>query len=325
MDRITLGNSGVEAPVLSLGCLAFGGLMGDTTETDSLATIHAALEHGMNFLDSAASYGPEQEKLIARAIHGRREDVLLATKLFPGKQGAADIRGDLEASLRRLKTDYVDVYYIHVPNTHDLDSNVRMLEVVEKLRAEQKVRAVGVSNFDVAQIEAGLRVSRIDVAQPPYNLLWRYVEKDVLPFCRANGIAVCAYSALGQGILTGKFSRDAAFNNNDARRSCVLFAPEHVDASIEVAQVVRQIAKTHGKTPAQVAINWTLRDGGADVASVGAKNPGQVLDNLGSVGWRLTTEEIASLNAASDKAHRLRPEGPQGLWLWSGAPDPYAD
>ena len=133
MDKTTLGKSGIEVPVLSLGCLAFGRLMGKTTDEDSMATIHAALERGVNFIDSAASYGPEQEELIGRAIRGRRGQVILATKLFPGKQSEADIRDDLEGSLRRLGTDYVDVYYIHVPNSHDLQANVRMLEVAETL------------------------------------------------------------------------------------------------------------------------------------------------------------------------------------------------
>ena len=129
----------------------------------------------------------------------------------------------------------------------------------------------------------------------------------------------------GQGILTGKFSRNASFAGSDARRTCMLFGPEHIEASLAVAEVVGAIADARGRTPAQVAINWVLRRGGANVAIVGARRPDQVLDNVGGVGWRLTDPEIETLNAAADKAHRLRPGGPPGLWLWTGAPDPYAD
>src|SRR5262245_41754883 len=222
-----LGQTGIRVSPIALGCWPISGMTSlDVNEADSLATLHAALDAGINFLDTAYAYGAagESERLIARAISGCRDNVVIATKcgihwaadgtrVFDGSP--ATIRHQCEMSLRRLGTEYVELLYLHAP-----DSNSPLAESAEALRRlmqDGKARSIGVSNLTLEQLAEFQTVCPISAVQPPYNMLQREIERDIIPWCRERGIGVCVYWPLLKGLLAGKLPRDHAFQPGDGR------------------------------------------------------------------------------------------------------------
>ena len=327
MERRPLGESGLHVSAVALGCYAMGGRKWgeDVRDEDSIDAIRLAIERGLNLLDTAASYGAgHSERIVGRAIRGSREKVILASKIMVGFQDEDEVRMSLEDSLRNLGVDCIDLYQVHVPNRGDMDANLRVLEQMERFRGEGRIRAIGVSNFSTAQLDRGRQVARIDSVQPPYSLLWRYVEDDLMPYCRRHGIAVLAYSPLGQGMLTGKYSADVAFPEGDARRPNLLFHPDDLDDSLAVVDDVRRIARARSRTTAQVAIRWVLQQAGLTSALVGGKRPAQIEENLGGDGWALSDSEIQQLDRVSRRAHERRTTVvPENLMIWQDVPDPF--
>jgi aryl-alcohol dehydrogenase-like predicted oxidoreductase len=301
-----------------MGCWAIGGLnWGEVDDTESEAAIKRALDLGVNFVDTAAAYGAgRSERVVGRAIRGRREQVVVATKCgiqwgVPGKAATvtldaskATILRECDESLKRLNVETIDLYQVHRPD--EKTPIAEMMEAMTALVAAGKIRAVGVSNFSVAQIEEARAHAPVASVQPPYSLLRRDIELGLLPHCAANGIAVLAYSPLQKGLLTGKHTAQARFSTDDVRTIWEKnFKGERFLECLRFVEVLRELGARRGKTPAQVAINWVIHRPGVTLAICGAKRPAQVEDNVGAVGWRLTDDELAEIEAAN-------PEPPTG-------------
>jgi aryl-alcohol dehydrogenase-like predicted oxidoreductase len=279
----------------------------DVNEADSLATLRTALECGINFLDTAFCYGNngESERLIARAVAGRRDQVVIATK--GGIHWAADgsrvidgrpatLRRQCEESLRRLNTDRVELLYLHAPDpsTSLVDSAAALHGLLE----EGKARTIGVSNLNLAQLEEFHAVCPITAVQPPYNMLQRDIERDALPWCRERGIAVCAYWPLMKGLLAGKLARNHVFRPGDGRAKYPMFQGQEWQRNQDFLDELRSIAANVGKTVAQVVINWTIHQPGITAALCGAKRPDQILETAAAMGWRLTPQQFSQIDAA---------------------------
>jgi len=311
-----LGTSGIHVSVIGLGGWAFGGgVWGDADDNESIAAIHAALDLGINLIDTAEIYGSgRSEEVIGRALQGHRDRAVLATKVSPQHLDPAGIRAALEGSLRRLRTDFVDLYQVHWPNRKFPISET--METLAALQKEGKLRAIGVSNFSLPQLEEALRYAPVQSLQPPYSLVWRMVERDLLPFCRAHHIGVLAYSPMAQGLLTGKFTLNNRPPEGDIRRKNRLFKNEDTyRAACQVAQKLEAYARRHGKTVAQVAVNWVISQPGITSALVGARRPAQVHENAGSADWRLSDDELEEIRRLGDSVMATLDSNPH---MWAG-------
>jgi aryl-alcohol dehydrogenase-like predicted oxidoreductase len=279
----------------------------DVNEADSLATLDAALNAGVNFLDTAYAYGAagESERLIARAISGRREQAVIATKC--GICWAADgsrvidgrpqiLRSQCEESLRRLATDRVELLYLHAPDpkTPLPESAGELLRLME----EGKTRSVGASNMTQAQLAEFHAVCPLAAFQPPYNMLQREIERDVLPWCCERQIAVCVYWPLMKGLLAGKLPRDHVFRPGDGRAKYPMFQGKEWERNQDLLDKLRAVAAEAGRTVAQVVVNWTIHRPGITAALCGAKRPEQIRETTGAVGWKLTAEQVNQIESA---------------------------
>jgi aryl-alcohol dehydrogenase-like predicted oxidoreductase len=279
----------------------------DVNEADSLATLHAALEAGINFLDTAFAYGAagESERLIARAIAGRRNEVVIATKGGIAWDAAGSrvidgrpetLRRQCDESLQRLNTDRVELLYLHAP-----DPNTPLPEsagALRRLMEEGKTRSVGVSNFSLRQLEEFHAACPISAFQPPYNMLQRQIEGDTLPWCRERGISVCVYWPLMKGLLTGKLPRDFVFQKGDGRAKYPMFQGAEWERNQDLLDELRLIAAEAGKTVAQLVVNWTIHQPGITSALCGAKRPAQIRETAGAMGWKLTPEQMERIETA---------------------------
>lgn len=313
---------------ISLGTWALGGaLWGGTDEADSIATIVEALKRGINIIDTAPAYGMGvAEDFVGKAIKifGQRSKFLLSTKT--GIQFRPDgtvVRNlteafmlkDFEGSLKRLGTDYVDIYYIHWP-----DPLVRMEEpakVMARLHKEGKIRAIGVSNFTPEQCKEFRQIAPIHFAQPPYNIFERNIEEGVLSYCKKEKILLMTYSVLCRGLLSGKMSKHRKFVGDDLRKGLdKKFAPPAFEEYLEAAEKLGKLAQArYGKTLLQLAIRWAL-DQGADIAIWGARHPDQLQPLDGAFGWHL--DEPAKNEI--DKILRSCIQHPQDVTTYLGPP-----
>ncbi len=264
----------------------------------SIATIHAAIERGVNLIDTAPAYGfGRSEEIVGRALAGGRlrSRVVIATKTAlewkDGKvfrNGSRDrILREIADSLRRLQTDYIDVYQVHWPDP--LVPVEETAEAMQTLFDQGKIRAIGVSNFSVAQIERFRRVAKLHVVQPPYDLFEREIEDELLPYCRQSGLATLTYGALCRGLLSGKLQQDAHFEGDDLRLTDPKFQPPRYTQYLTAVKRLDQFARQRsGKRVIHLVVRWLL-DQGATVALWGARRPGQ-LQPIGEVfGWSLDT------------------------------------
>lgn len=312
MERRPLGNSDLQVSVVALGCWPISGMTSlDVNDTDSLATLRECLDLGINFLDTAYAYGAagESERLIARALGDRRDELVIATKGGvhwnpDGTSGVdcspARLRQECEESLRRLQTDRVDLLYLHAP-----DPRVPVAESAGELRRlldEGKTRTVGVSNLNVEQLESFSAVCPIVAHQPHYNMLQREIEQDTLPWCREHGVAVVVYWPLLKGLLAGHLPRDHVFRPGDGRAKYPMFQGDEWQKNQDLLDRLRPIAEDAGKTLAQLVINWTIHQPGVTAALCGAKRPDQIRENAGAAGWSLSSELLQRI----DEALRLR-------------------
>ena len=316
MNYRTLAQTGIKVSEVALGCWPIAGLTSpDTNEPDSLATIRACFELGINHLDTAYCYGRdgESEKLIGRALGGRRDDVVVATKSGlhwdpDGKQAhdasPATLRRQCEESLRRLGTDHVELLYLHAP-----DENVPVGEsagALKRLLEEGKTRSVGASNLSVQQLEEFAAECPMAAYQPPYNMLQRQIEADTLPWCRRHGVAVLVYWPLMKGLLAGKLGRDHVFAKSDSRRKYPMFQGREWLKNHDLIDTLREIAQAAGHTVAELVINWTIHQAGITAALCGAKRPQQIRETAGGSGWRLSDEQLRQIDRAL--AERGTPE-----------------
>jgi len=307
-ERRQLGNSGLWVSPIALGCWPISGMTSlHVTPENSLATLRVCIDEGLNFLDTAYNYGRhgESEKMIAQAIRGRRAEVVIATKgglLWDenGKQ-AFDARPEsllqmCDESLRRLESDYIDLWYLHAP-----DPKVPVAEsagAIKQMLESGKIRAAGLSNATVAQLEEFRAVCPLTAFQPHFNMLQREIEADRLPWCRASGVAVCVYWALMKGLLAGKLPRDHVFQPGDGRAKYPMFQGEEWQKNQDFLADLREIATEVNRTVSAVVLNWTIQQPGITCALVGAKRPDQVRENAAALGWRLSPEQLARIDAA---------------------------
>jgi aryl-alcohol dehydrogenase-like predicted oxidoreductase len=271
---------------------------GKSSDQESIRTIHRALDRGINLFDTAEDYGKgHSEEVLGRGLVGRRHEAVISDKVWPTNLQPKLLREAFERACRRLQTDVIDVYYIHWPNP-DVPIADSMGEL-ERLRQEGKIRAIGVSNFTVRETDEALRYGRIDVIQPPYNMFWRYPEEDEIPFCLTHHVGIMGYSALAQGLLTGKLTRQTRLDPNDSRLQTVLFQPQIYERCVDAVDVLRPIARKYGKSLAQLAINWVISRPGISSALVGARSVKQIEDNVGAVGWALSPEDYQVVDDAT--------------------------
>lgn len=312
METSTLGRTGIEVSRLAIGCLQAAG-WASADEAQFIATLRHGLDLGLSFLDTAAAYGDgRSEELVARAIAARRHQVVIATKFNFLDSRPADVRRSLEGSLRRLRTDYVDLFQQHWPSP-----DVPLAETIgelERLKDEGKIRAIGVSNWMEPEWEELGDPARVDALQPCYNLVWRSIEPSVLPLCRSYEIAVLPYSPLCQGALAGRLKSPTQVPD-DMRRQNHRLQPEALPRTLEVVRALEEVAAAYGKTPAQTALRWLLDQPGITAAIVGASRPDQLDENLGAMGWRLQPADWQRLAAVSwPLSANLGPH--DSLWGW---------
>lgn len=309
MERRTLGQ-GLEVSAIGLGCMGMSEFYGERDEQEALETIHRALDLGVTFLDTADMYGPfTNEKLVARAIAGRRDEVQLATKFgnVRGENGERlGIRGDAdyvrqacEASLERLGVDHIDLYYQHrVDKSTEIEETVgAMAELVEA----GKVRHIGLSEASPETIRRAHAVYPVTALQSEYSLWTRDPEDEVLPTVRELGIGFVAYSPLGRGFLSGRITSPEDLDSDDFRRSNPRFQGENFDRNLELVERVREIAEEKDVTPAQLALAWVLRQGDDIVPIPGTKRVRYLEENAGAVEVELSDDDLARIEEAFPK------------------------
>ncbi len=296
MERITIGNSNLTTSRIGLGTWAIGGWMwGGSDEAQSIATIRAAIERGVTLIDTAPVYGfGRSEEIVGKALaHGLRDKLQIATKVgLAWRSGAAyrdsrpqRIRTEIEDSLRRLRTDVIDLYQVHWPDLETpLDETARTLE---DLRRAGKIRAIGVSNYSPAQMNRFRALARLDAVQPPYNLFEREIESGVLPYAARSGLTVLSYGALCRGLLSGRMSAETRFEGDDLRKVDPKFqAPRYAQYLAAVAELERLARERYGKSVLALALRWVL-DQGPTIALWGARRPEQ-LEPIAEVdGWHI--------------------------------------
>ncbi|MGA2707939.1 MAG: aldo/keto reductase [Steroidobacteraceae bacterium] len=294
-ELVEIPGTELQVSRVALGTWAMGGWMwGGTDQRDAVATIRAALRQGINLIDTAPVYGfGISEEIVGAALAGMRKQAVITTKTGlewrDGKiyrnASRARILQEVDDSLRRLRTDYIDIYLVHWP-----DPLVPVEETAEAMRSlyeQGKIRAIGVSNFSVEQMEQFRKVAPLHVLEPPYNLFERAIESEILPYCRANGIATFGYGALCRGLLSGRMRPDTAFEGDDLRRIDPKFQARRFAQYLEAVRQLDELAKRRfHRRVIQLAVRWML-DQGIGVALWGGRHPEQLEAALGVAGWSL--------------------------------------
>ncbi|CAM2916762.1 aldo/keto reductase [Paenibacillus sediminis] len=305
VEKTRLGRTDLMVNKIGLGTNAVGGhnIYPNLNEETGKNVVRTALDHGINFLDTAFIYGPERsEQLIGEVIKekGNRADVVIATKgahkFVDGKivldNSPAFLKESVEGSLKRLQTDYIDLFYIHFPDEHTPKDEA--VGALQRLKEEGKIRAIGVSNFSIQQLQEANKDGYVDVLQSEYNLFKRGVEQDILPYTKEHGISFVPYYPLAAGLLGGKYNKDVKFEDGRARNP--LFQGEAFIRNLEKVEQVREIAGAKGAEVAHVVLAWYLTRDSIDALIPGAKKPEQVLNNLKTLEVQLTAEEIEKID-----------------------------
>jgi aryl-alcohol dehydrogenase-like predicted oxidoreductase len=307
MKARQLGNTDMQITPIGIGTWAIGGGgyqfgWGPQDDEQSIAAIHHALDLGINWIDTAAVYGlGHAEEIVGRVLKNRVERPYVFTKCsrvwddngeIRGNLKAESIRRECEASLRRLQTDVIDLYQMHWPNPEqDIEEG---WEAMAELQQEGKVRNIGVSNFNVSQMERVMKIAPISSLQPPYSLIHREVEQEILPFCQEHHIGVIVYSPMMSGLLSGTMTRDRIkkLPEDDWRKRDPEFQEPRLSRNLALVEKLGEIAYMHGRTTGEVAIAWTLAHPGVTAAIVGARGPSQVDGIIGAAEFRLTDSEL---------------------------------
>ena len=309
LSKRSIGSGGLKVSALGLGCMGMSqsyGTQDERDEAESIATIHRAIEMGVTFFDTAEAYGPyTNEELLARALRGKRDDVVVATKFgfrF-GPQGISGVnsrpehvREAVEGSLRRLATDRIDLLY-----QHRVDPEVAIEEtvgVMAELVREGKVRFLGLSEAGEQTIRRAHAVHPISALQSEYSLWERNLEPRIIPLLRELGIGLVPFSPLGRGFLTGSVKRAEEYSEDDFRRNDPRYQGANFDANMRAASIVREIGSRHGASAAQVALAWLLQKGDDIVPIPGTKRRRYLEENLGAADVSLTAQDMAQLDAA---------------------------
>jgi aryl-alcohol dehydrogenase-like predicted oxidoreductase len=312
MQKRQLGNSDLHITPIGVGAWAMGGgdwafSWGHQEDKNSVEATHAALDSGINWIDTAAIYGHgHSEEVVGKAIAGRSNRPYIFTKCgivwnekrqISRSLKADSIRREVESSLRRLKMDVIDLYQIHWPDPEpEIEEGWQTLA---ELRKEGKVRNIGVSNFNATQMKRAQKIAPITSLQPPYNIVTSDIEREVLPFCRENNIGVIVYSPMKSGLLTGKMTREriAKLPPDDFRPRTVSFQEPLLSRNLGLVEVLRNIGDRRGHTPGEVAIAWTLRDPVVTGAIVGMRSAQQAKEIVRSAEFRLSSDEVLEIES----------------------------
>ncbi|MZG53092.1 MAG: aldo/keto reductase [Nitrospinae bacterium] len=300
---------GLEVSVIGYGAWGIGGAPFWNNEGDqkSLESIKSSFDQGINFFDTAPVYGfGHSEKLIGKALKSVRDKVILATKcgLRWDKESLGSLRKDasrksileeIDQSLKRLGTDWIDLYQVHWPDAET--SQQETMETLLEIQEQGKIRFIGVSNYSAEQIKECLQYAKVVSLQPEFSLLAREIEKETIPLCIENNIGIVAYSPLASGVLTGKYDKDTKFTDWRSKGIIGTFTGDGFVENIKKVDQLKAIALEEGKTCGQVAINWVLRQPGLATALVGVKNSEQMGENLKATGWQPSKENCEKIEA----------------------------
>lgn len=296
--------------VLNVSALAFGGWpiagvgWSNVNERDSIAAVQQALDEKMNFLDTAYMYGEngESEILLGKAIAGRRDEAIVATKCgvhwergeMVRDSSPKRIKCQVEESLRRLNIDVIDLYQVHAP-----DENIpieKTAEMMASLLEEGKIRAIGVSNYSVKQMQSFCSVSPLHSLQPRYSMIDRRIESEIVPYCRERNIGICVYCPLERGLLTDRIKSGKEYPSEDSRHTDLAFSGQEFARTKAMNGALQEIASECGISTAQLVLNWTVHQSGITVAIVGATRPYQVVENAKSLNLELSDEQMHRIN-----------------------------
>ena len=314
MEYRAFGKTGIQISAVGFGCWEIGGGYGSIEETEFIKAINRALDIGINSFDTAEAYGfGASEKSLAKALGSRRKEAVITTKFGVGYPDAPNYRDStrkritesIEKSLKALNTDYVDVYLIHWPDRNTpFEESMRALDDLVK---QGKVKAVGLSNFKLNEIQACMAARRVDVVQYCWNMFDRRMQQEIFPYCRENNIGVMAYGSLAYGMLTGTLSEESAFEKADWRSKGGrlgninlfqhLFGPDHFLKNLRAVEELKAMAMRYGKTLPQFALRWTTSNPIVSTALVGCRNPSEVDDNVGALGWSIADADMKEIEA----------------------------
>jgi aryl-alcohol dehydrogenase-like predicted oxidoreductase len=314
MEYRKFGQTGIQISAMGFGCWEIGGGYGSIEEAEFIKAINRALDVGINSFDTAEAYGfGASEKSLAKALGSRRKEAVITTKFGVGYPDAKNYRDSsrkrvmesIEKSLKALDTDYVDVYLIHWPDRSiPFEEPMRALDDLVK---QGKARAVGLSNFKLSEIETCMKARRVDVVQYCWNMFDRRMHTEIFPYCRENEIGVMAYGSLAYGMLTGTFNEEMTFDKGDwrAKRGQLLninlfqhlFGPDHFLKNLRAVEELKAMAKRYGKSLPQFALRWTLSNPIVSTALVGCRNPKEVDDNVGALGWSISEADMKEIEA----------------------------
>lgn len=329
MESRRLGKSDVFVSPIIFGAWAIGGWMwGGNDEREALEAIHASLDSGVNTIDTAAIYGMgHSEELVGKAVKGRRDKVVIATKCgmrWDSKEGAdpwpqkdnqgkdviirknskpESIAYECEQSLKRLGTDVIDIYQIHWPDSTTAVED--SMAAMDKLRGQGKIRAIGVSNYDVKWLSGAVAAAPVASNQPPYSLIQRKIEEELVPFCQRMEVALIVYSPLERGLLTGKVTPEREFPPGDHRAGHKFFSRENRVRVQESLRLIQPIADKYGMSLTQLVINWTIHQPGITAALVGARNGEQARHNAQAAGYKVSAEELEQVRRAFDQTSKV--------------------
>ncbi|MCP4254796.1 MAG: aldo/keto reductase [Candidatus Scalindua sp.] len=313
MEYKQLGKSDLNVSVIGYGAWGIGGepFWSTEGEENSIRSIEKAIDLGINFYDTAPVYGfGYSEELLGKALQSKRKDVIIATKCglvwekkklkaIRKRATRASISEEIDLSLKRLRTDYIDLYQVHWP---DEDTPIEeTMNALLQAQKEGKIRYIGVSNYSVDQMKESLNYGQIVSLQPMYSMLERDVEKDRLPFCIESEIGVICYSPLASGVLTGKYDENTRFKDWRGQGIIGNFTGEVYISHIKKVKQVEKIARRNGKTLAQLAINWLLHQQGVSTAIVGVKTPSHVEQNIDAVGWKIANSDLKEISDILDE------------------------
>ena len=329
MEYRPFGKTGMQVSAIGFGCWEIGGGYGSIEEEQFIHAVHRALDLGVNCFDTAEAYGfGASERSLAKALGARRKDAVIVTKFGIGYKEAPNFRdsghqramASIEKSLQNLNTDYVDVYMVHWPDVNTpLDETMRALDDIVK---QGKARAVGISNFRLAQIKTSMHTRRVDVAQYCWNIFDQRMRNEIFPYCQEQDIGVMAYGSLAYGLLTGAFSESTDFGGDDwrARRGRMgainlfqhLFGPEYFPQNLKVVEDLKELAAKYQKSLPQFALRWTLTNPVVSTALVGCRNVNEVNDNIGALGWSISEADMKTITDSFAR-HGVNPT--PDVWL----------
>jgi myo-inositol catabolism protein IolS len=310
MEYRPFGRTGLNISAIGFGCWEIGGTYGRIEEAAFQRAVATAIDSGITCFGTAEAYGMGvSEEALARAVAGRRNKVVIATKFGVGYEEMPNRRDSsrarvLASSLQRLRTDHIDIYLVHWPDP--LTPLDETMEALDDIVREGKARYIGVSNFRLSQIEAAMQLRRIDVVQYAWNMFDRRMRTEIFPYCAAQQLGVMAYGSLAYGMLSGTFHAGVQFVESDWRSKGgilgslnlfrTLFGPEYFPRNLAAVEELKRLAAKYGKSLPEFALRWTLTNPVVGTALVGFRTPGEVNENLGALGWEISNADMAEVD-----------------------------